>query len=103
MATKKAQAPKRRRSSKRSPTKPVTLEVLAKMVDSDLASARVKNSQPVLQLTVPTKPQKEGLWFTVAAHDAGEAVYLRLSSAISVPKDNLNEALKLLRRLHELK
>lgn len=102
MAAKKAQVPQRRRSSKRKPTKPVTLDSLAKMVDPDLASARVKNSQPVLQLTVPTKPQKEGLWFTVTVHDAGEHVYLRLTSAVSVPKDRLNEALRLLRRLHEL-
>lgn len=97
MAAKKAQAPKRK------PTKPMTLDALAKVVDPDLASARMKESQPILQLTVPTKPQREGLWFTVAAHDAVEHVHLRLPAAVSVPKKRLNEALKLLRRLHELK
>jgi hypothetical protein len=92
-------APKRRRSSKR---KPMTLASVARSVDPDLASAHVKASQPVLQLTVPTKVQKSGMWFTVAAHETGESLFLRLPAAVSVRKERLNEALKLLRRLHEL-
>lgn len=91
------EVPKHRRSSKR-----MTLASVARSVDPDLASAHVKASQPFLQLIVPTKIQNSGTRFTVAAHDAGESLYLRLSSAVSVPKKRLNDALKLLRSLHEL-
>jgi uncharacterized membrane protein len=81
--------------------KPVSLEAVVRLVDTDLASARVKSPQPVLDLFVPTKPLPAGSFFRVVGEDAGDSVYLRLA-AIRVPKARINDAIKMLRRLHEL-
>jgi len=99
MAAVKKAAPKRR-SSKRAP---MTLAAVRRFLDDGITTAEYVPRETV-RVTVPMKKKSYplGLFFVVLMEDAHQNVFLRLPSTVSVPKDRVNDALKLLRRLHEL-
>jgi len=102
MTTPKKAAAKRRSSKRR----PMGLSAVARFIDADVASSLEEASRPTLRITVPFKARKgqlDGQRFTVMAQDGGPYVHLRLPVVTAVPKERINEALKLLRRLHELR
>jgi len=81
----------------------MTLAAVRRFLDISI-TPEVYVPRETVRLTVPMKKKGSplGLSFVVLMEDAHQNVYLRLPSTVSVPKERVNEALKLLRRLHEL-
>jgi hypothetical protein len=96
-ATKK---PKRRRSSKR---RPMTMTEVRRFLTEDGIVSREEMPVAEVRLEVPMKKADFRGKFHVIMSDGKEKAYLRCSVSVSVSKERVGDALRLLRRLHEMR
>jgi outer membrane lipopolysaccharide assembly protein LptE/RlpB len=99
---KKPAPKKRRRSSKKAP---MSMAFVRRMLEQNGVGVQEERSVPTLRLHVKLKAKNKfgvASSFYVEAREVGEFMWLGVRQSISVPKERMGDALKLLQRLHEL-
>jgi hypothetical protein len=86
--------------------KPMTIVALRRSLTEADVEIHDEPPEPYMRLRVSIGRERKGLpggSFYVRMRDADENAFLDMNLVVSVPKHRVVEALKLLRRLHELR